>query len=358
MIRAQNIIVNKENNETHFFVTIPFSQFFFSAETSDTQYQLSININDQKKKNVHRKTYNINLNKDSVIDDSAYLIDFSLVLEPGQYKMITLLRNINLGDKKEKQFDIIIDSESNAQNMNFILAEKADLKFIPSGFGQLTPDLKSCYLILNTSMKADSILIKITKDKTVSYVQIPLNSGFKYDLLPLIQTPNITDLELRFYSGNIAESYNQLLYQSNDEYKQKFSLKDQLQQIKYIANQNEWKTINQIAQKNQEGAIEYFWERHDNSPGSFNNDIRELFYERVLKADEMFTIHKKLPGWKSDRGRIFIKKGPPDDTAEETFPIGRYPYIIWYYYRDNTVYRFYDKTGFGNYKLEDEYYEN
>ena len=176
--------------------------------------------------------------------------------------------------------------------------------------------------------------------------------------MPLINAQAILGLELRYYCGNIAEIKRNILFTPNISYRSKYSLQDQLSQIKYIAGQDEWKSIKKIAKKSKEDAIEYFWESHNSSPGSLTNEIRELFYERVQKADELFTIHKKIPGWSSDRGRIFIQKGAPDDISEEIFPLGRYPYIIWQYFYDNTTYRFYDKTGFGNYELEDEYREN
>lgn len=358
VLSAQNIIVNTYNEESHVFVAIPFSQLFFSADNPKTQYQLSLNIVDARKKNTYEKIYSIILNKDDIIDNSAYVIDFPIILRPGLYKVNFILRNSTLGDKKERQFEITIPGEDNSRIKNFILADNGFMKFIPSGFEQLNSDLKSCLLLLDTSVESDSIIITATIDNSNYSFQIPQNSGTQFDLLPIIQSGKVSNLELRIYTGNIFEIIDDLFFLSNDEYAQRYTPKEQLQQIKYVANQNEWKVINRIAQKDPDSAIEYFWERHNNSPGILKNELRELFYDRVLKADELFTIHKKLPGWKSDRGMIFIRKGNPDDIVEETFPIGRDPYIIWYYYMDNTAYYFIDKSGFGNYRLEENYREN
>lgn len=357
-INAQSIIVNTYDDESYFLVAVPFSQFFFSTESDVTQYQLSLNLIDVNKKSIFQQIFNIFLEKDKIPQKSAYVVDFQLAVQTGQYKLVTLLRNPKLGDKKERQFDVLIEDITKTRNKNFILAENTEIKFLPSGFDQLVPDLKSCFLILDTTAEYDSLLLRIAVDSNVININIPSKTGPYYDLLPILQTGRISDMELKYYSANVLNIVKHLLYQSNDSFNQRFSHSEQIQQIRYIANQNEWKSISRIAKKDPEGAIEYFWERHNTSPGTFNNELRELFNERVVRADELFTIHKKMPGWRSDRGRIYIMKGPPDDIVEETFPIGRYPYIIWYYFRDNSVYRFYDKTGYGNYKLEGEYYEN
>lgn len=358
VVGGQNLIVNTYETECYLVLAIPFSQFFFSVESQSTQYQLSISIIDSKKKNVYQSTRNLSINRKTIPDNSALAIDFPLTLETGQYRMVTLLRNLKLGDKKERQFDFVVQNENEQQDKNLIIAENSEFKYLPSNYDQLTYDLISCYLIADSSVQCDSLVVKAKIDSVYRYQGIEPDSGYRYDLLPLLKTGRIEDLELRCYDGNTAEVYKGLLYNSNTRYNQYYSPKDQLQQIRYVANQNEWRILSRMAQKDTEAAIEYFWERHDNSPGTLSNELRELFTERVLKADELFTIHKKIPGWKSDRGRIFIRKGPPDDVVEEIFPIGRYPYIVWYYFHDNTVYRFIDKTGYGNYKLESDYYEN
>ena len=355
---GQNLIVNTYETESYLVLSIPFSQFFFSVESQNTQYQLSISIMDSRKKNVYQNTRNLNIRKDTIPENSALAIDFPLTLETGQYRMVTLLRNLRLGDKKERQFDFKVQRDDKLLNTNLIIAENGEFKFLPSGYEQLSDSLISGYLITDSSIPCDSMAIRAKIDNEYRTYNIEPDSGYRYDLFPLLESGSLTDLELRRYDGNTAEVYRGLLYHSNTRYNQFYSAKDQLQQIRYIANQNEWRILSRLAQKDTEAAIEYFWERHDNSPGTLSNELRELFTERVLKADELFTIHKKIPGWRSDRGRIFIRKGPPDDVVEEIFPLGRYPYIVWYYFHDNTVYRFVDKTGYGNYKLESDYYEN
>jgi GWxTD domain-containing protein len=107
-----------------------------------------------------------------------------------------------------------------------------------------------------------------------------------------------------------------------------------------------------------EEGLEQFWTIHDPSPGTLRNEARELFYQRVLTADERYTIHARLQGWASDRGRIYIKYGEPDEISAEVLPLDSYPYIVWHYYNRNLRFIFDDVGGFGQYTLrntEDEY---
>jgi len=64
--------------------------------------------------------------------------------------------------------------------------------------------------------------------------------------------------------------------------------------------------------------IEQFWLRRDTDPRSAENEFKLEHYRRIMYANERFTAG--IPGWKTDRGRIYIKFGPP--TTYETYPAG------------------------------------
>ena len=62
-----------------------------------------------------------------------------------------------------------------------------------------------------------------------------------------------------------------------------------------------------------------------------------------------------MDGWLTDRGRIFIKFGPPDDIERHPFELETRPYEIWRYYSLRKVFLFQDYTGFGDYRLHPDY---
>jgi GWxTD domain-containing protein len=60
--------------------------------------------------------------------------------------------------------------------------------------------------------------------------------------------------------------------------------------------------------------IEQFWLRRDPTPDTAENEFKEEHYRRIAYANERFA--SGIPGWKSDRGRIYIAFGPPDEREE------------------------------------------
>lgn len=97
-----------------------------------------------------------------------------------------------------------------------------------------------------------------------------------------------------------------------------------------------------------------FWTRRDPTPGTPVNEARNGFYDAIDYANQRFTAsgRQALPGWKSDRGRIYARYGAPDDHLSRQQE-GQAPrYEIWRYTRDRgRYYIFADRTGFGDFKL-------
>ncbi len=57
--------------------------------------------------------------------------------------------------------------------------------------------------------------------------------------------------------------------------------------------------------------IEQFWLRRDPTPDTPENEFKEEHYRRIAYANQHFA--SRIPGWKTDRGRIYITYGPPDE---------------------------------------------
>ncbi len=103
--------------------------------------------------------------------------------------------------------------------------------------------------------------------------------------------------------------------------------------------------------ESREEFIEDFWKKRDPTPLTEANEFKEEFYERVEYANERFK--EGIPGWKTDRGRIYIYFGFPDRIEHE--PMLNHPevkgYLLWVYYRFNFAVEFIDKRGDNTYTL-------
>ena len=116
-----------------------------------------------------------------------------------------------------------------------------------------------------------------------------------------------------------------------------------------------------------ENFIATVWRRRDPDPDTEENEFREEFYERIAYANANFSSGK--PGWKTDRGRIYIRWGKPDSV--ESRPSGgsydrpawegggsttTYPFETWFYRHldnvgDGIEVEFVDPTGTGEYRI-------
>ena len=93
------------------------------------------------------------------------------------------------------------------------------------------------------------------------------------------------------------------------------------QDVTYIISDEERKAFKNLSNDEERDAfIENFWLRRNPNPDSPENEFREEHYRRIAYANEHFGAGK--PGWKTDRGHIYIAFGKPDDI--ETHPGGTY----------------------------------
>ncbi len=82
--------------------------------------------------------------------------------------------------------------------------------------------------------------------------------------------------------------------------------------VVWIISDEERKTFKQLqTDEERQQFIENFWLRRDPSPDTEENEFKEEHYRRMAYADERFA--SGIPGWKTDRGRIYIVYGPPDE---------------------------------------------
>ena len=149
----------------------------------------------------------------------------------------------------------------------------------------------------------------------------------------------------------------------------KKAYKDWLEKdVTYIITDEERKAFKKLATDDErEKFIEEFWRRRDPDPDTDENEYKEEYYERIAYANEHFA--SGIPGWKSDRGRIWIMYGKPDER--ETHPAGgpydrpsyegggmttAYPFEQWFYryipgVGSGVEIEFVDPTGSGEYRI-------
>jgi GWxTD domain-containing protein len=85
--------------------------------------------------------------------------------------------------------------------------------------------------------------------------------------------------------------------------------------VVYIITDEERKAFKQMnTDEEREQFVEQFWLRRDPTPDTVENEFKEEHYRRIAYANEHYA--SGIPGWKADRGRIYITFGPPDEIDE------------------------------------------
>jgi len=104
--------------------------------------------------------------------------------------------------------------------------------------------------------------------------------------------------------------------------------------VRYLLTQEEDQAYRRLEGSEQRARfILRFWAARDPDASTPENEYRTLFLRRVEDASRLFRTESTKPGWKTDRGKIYILLGPPDDLSQP--PIRpRAPEIITWTYRE------------------------
>ncbi len=87
--------------------------------------------------------------------------------------------------------------------------------------------------------------------------------------------------------------------------------------VPYIITSAERETFLHLqTNEERETFIEAFWQRRNPNPDSPDNTYKDEIYRRIAYADEHYS--SGIPGWRTDRGRIYITWGPPDQVESHT----------------------------------------
>jgi GWxTD domain-containing protein len=95
---------------------------------------------------------------------------------------------------------------------------------------------------------------------------------------------------------------------------------------------------------------EQFWREKDPTPRTPKNEFYDEHMRRFRYANEHF-LTSLTEGWRTDRGKIYIMYGPPDEIEEYPQEVRRNPTEVWHYISKGRRFVFVDETGFGDYVL-------
>ena len=182
-------------------------------------------------------------------------------------------------------------------------------------------------------------------------------------LVLFVSVINFSQTPVRIRGGDPSEKPINAKAEPNDAFK-KWATND----VPYILTEAERRAFAALkTDEERENFITNFWRNRDPDPETEENEYRDQYYERIAYANEHFA--SGVPGWRTDRGRIYIVRGKPDSI--EAHPSGgaydrpsyegagsttTYPFETWFYRHldgvgDGIEIEFVDQTGTGEYRI-------
>jgi GWxTD domain-containing protein len=124
-----------------------------------------------------------------------------------------------------------------------------------------------------------------------------------------------------------------------------------VEQMRAVVEPDEYEEMLTLPPDEKRTAFQAFWVRRDPTPETEENELLEEFLTRVEVVEEEFSVGD-TPGWETDRGRIYLVYGSPDERKR--FRSGRFEeklHEVWRYYHLRRRFVFVDEFGDGRFAL-------
>ncbi len=169
---------------------------------------------------------------------------------------------------------------------------------------------------------------------------------------PLKNFPNgLFVLEVR--SGNPAQVRTTPFYVFRFDHMSDRELRMTVELLRYVMDDHAVRAFQEAPPDRRAAVWDSLWATLDPDPTTPMNEIRDRFEAKILYVNHAFR-YANIPGVLTDRGRTYLKFGPPDEIDRHPFDFDSVPYEIWYYEQPvRRVFYFVDRKGIGDYVLVD-----
>lgn len=183
-----------------------------------------------------------------------------------------------------------------------------------------------------------TFVLSIVDDKTKEFSS---TSKKFYLVNPGVRTPNSVDLANSSFMGS---EFGVLTENECDELFQKSKIIASSQEIE------EYELLKSLKDKRQ--YLFNYWKKRDDITSTAENEFKKTYFSRIDIANQRYRTFSSK-GFKTDRGRIFIRFGEPDEIERHPNETNSKPYEVWYYHQieGGVYFIFGDYTGFNYYEL-------
>jgi len=132
----------------------------------------------------------------------------------------------------------------------------------------------------------------------------------------------------------------------------KTNLEMAVAQLALVAHKKDVDAMRDASEAERKVLYDEFWLQRDPTPNSQKNELKDEFFSRVDFSNRNFTeITSGRSGWQTDRGKIYVVYGAPDNVDRRDSEMNAPAAETWYYNRLNRKYFFADRNGEGIFRL-------
>ncbi len=328
--QAVNRVYSDTAQELVLYLSIPTSklQYVSTGDEHRAAYEVQVTVYDKATNQVTGDFWRRN-----VVEDTADIMDSVKVRIPSDSEYFILkIQDLHAGEIYKSTQRLI------------------QVKNLANIFWTVRNDtLQLTFTVFNEQGNIDSITASIVDSKRVLKIRrgtYPDSMEFDVAGMP------IDDYELRLYTygtqGMIDQSVIPIKV-SRPFYLDEKTWSLKVEQLQYIATPSEMNTLKQAPVGERDSLWTAFWKTYDPTPTTAHNEKEVEYYERIGYAEQHFANGDR--GWRSDRARVFVRYGPPDETQSFPYELDSFPYEVWIYYRNNRRFVFVDRYGLGQYIL-------
>lgn len=365
--------------EVYYSLSIEKSNFVEKSGKYTADFSVLINVKDRKSEEVYVDTIARIINSSELQDTVSFSDVLQVNFLPGREYKISL----SVLDLKEGIYeaDTTIRAPDWKDNLNFsdiqishtIIGTDEQNRFVKNGF-KLLPYPERKFNRTRYTLTSYSELYNIKEDSVL--VEFVISNGLNVNDTVMSEYYQVTGGDMvipglfNVLGYPPGEYYLTVTARSSDsrteaskwfsiakkrfEGRELASIPDSIIEyasfINYLASPGEIKEYNSVSKESKKYFLAKFWSKRDPTPETEENEALEEFIKRIKDSDEKFSKkHKK--GRRTDRGRIYIKYGQPDDVLRRTSDMSYDPYLLWHYFNTDDWFIFMDRNLTGDYEL-------
>ncbi len=386
-----HIIPSDSVNNIYYSYRIPFNRFVFikDGQAYTANFRITIEITDSSGQYVTRQNEEkkiITKNFDETISNGKYIEGvLSFKAGDGFYNLLPIISDENSSrdmrmhplefSTKLKEISnflrpVICNSiKSSCDNsQSFELTNfDGDIPFSEANYFMLIPSMDTSIKKINVTIvcKEDTVLSEYVTsyfDSGISFkecednISIDENKKEKHLRNFLLEnfSQKLEEGKYQIHISKVGSAKSKKYFEQNVRWFNKpFSLydpKEAIKILKYTANKTIVDSLLNFSSKRYNEVLSNYWKKFDPTKSTEFNPLMNEFYTRVDYAIKHFSPLSKNNGANTDRGRIYIIYGKPEEVERTSNQYGRMV-ERWVYENPDRIFDFVEKDGTGNYTL-------